>query len=382
MKTAVVILPTYNEKDNIGPLIDQIQTEFKQIKNYTMKILVVDDNSPDGTQSIVKKSQKKYSNLFLVTGEKQGLGRAYIRGMDYAIKSLKAQVVFEMDADFQHNPKQIPQFLDKIDQGYDIVIGARYIKGGSIPQNWGFHRKILSRAGNLLVRLMLMRFSHHEWTNGFRAIKVNTYKQVRNKLLEYTGYTFQVAFLHQAFLLNRKIGEIPNNFDSRRYGRSKIGSEYVKNLFLYLFKQTLTNPPRIVRFVIVGSIGALIQLSTLQLYRRPLPFQLAFFLSIETAIVSNFIFSNFWTFKDRKLTLTQVPLKFIQFNLASAGSILIQQAVAFFGETFIGLKPLFILSFINFSVDTGTMFAITGILIGMFWNFFAYSKIIWKKKNA
>lgn len=379
MKTAVIILPTYNERDNIAPLIAAIEDEFKGIKNYKMSILVVDDNSPDGTQNVVRQLIHRYPNVSLITGAKEGLGKAYIRGMDYAIQKLKADVVFEMDADFQHNPIQIPQFLKKLDEGYDIVVGARYIKGGSVPKNWGIHRKMLSRVGNLLVRTILMRFDHHEWTNGFRVIRRQTYQDVRTKLLDYTGYTFQVAFLHQAMLMGKKIGEIPNNFDDRRYGRSKIGAEYVKNLLLYLNAQTIKNPPRVLRFAIVGGIGAVIQLVSLQLYRRFTPFQLAFFFSIETAIVSNFIWSNLWTFADRKLSPPQIPSKFIQFNLASAGSIIIQQLVALIGENTIGLKPLFTTPGITLNVDTGMLYAILGIVIGMFWNFFAYSKIIWKK---
>ena len=97
-------------------------------------------------------------------------------------------------------------------------------------------------------------------------------------------------------------------------------------------------------------------------------------------IISNFIFSNLWTFADRKLKAKQVPAKFVAFNLASGGSILIQQVIAILGERYIGFYNLFTLPIIKFAVDTGTMFAVTGILVGMFWNFFAYSKIIWKKK--
>jgi dolichol-phosphate mannosyltransferase len=111
-----------------------------------------------------------------------------------------------------------------------------------------------------------------------------------------------------------------------------------------------------------------------------MPFQLAFFLAIETSILSNFTWNNLWTFKDRKLKPWQIPLKFIQFNLASGGSILIQQTIAFFGERFIGLYTLFGIPGTPYTIDTGAMFAATGILIGMFWNFFAYSHIIWKKK--
>jgi len=138
---------------------------------------------------------------------------------------------------------------------------------------------------------------------------------------------------------------------------------------------------RVFKFAFVGGIGALVQITTLNIYRLFMPFQLAFFLAIESSVTSNFIFNNLWTFSDRRLKVKQIPVKFIQFNLASSGSIIIQQIVAFIGENTIGLVPLFILPIINFNVDTGTMYAVIGILIGMFWNFFAYNKFIWKKKK-
>ena len=138
---------------------------------------------------------------------------------------------------------------------------------------------------------------------------------------------------------------------------------------------------RILKFVIVGGTGAMIQFTALHFYRQAFNFQLAFFLAIETAILSNFFLNNRWTFRDRKLSILQLPLKFLQFNLASGGSIFIQQIIAFVGEKYIGLYTLFGIPFTPFTIDTGAMFAVTGILVGMFWNFFAYTHIVWAKKK-
>src|SRR3989337_3815500 len=131
----VVINPTYNERENIGPLIEEEQKVFKKISKRVMHVVVVDDSSPDETHKVVEEKMTKFKNLHLAIGGKQGLGAAYIRGMDYAINQMRADVVFEMDADFSHYPKKIPEFLEKIDQGYDFVIGSRYIPCGSIPPN-------------------------------------------------------------------------------------------------------------------------------------------------------------------------------------------------------------------------------------------------------
>ena len=151
----VVIIPTYNEKGNLQKLIPILEEEvFPKIKNHAMNILIADDNSPDGTGEEVRKFMKKWKNIDINQGPKKGLGAAYVRAMSYAIDKVKAEVLFEMDADLQHDPKKIPDFLQKIDEGFDMVIGTRYSQGGSIPKNWPLKRKIFSIFGNMLVRTL------------------------------------------------------------------------------------------------------------------------------------------------------------------------------------------------------------------------------------
>jgi len=381
MKTAVVILPTYNERDNIGLLIDKVEQEFGQIKNYSMQVLVVDDNSPDGTQKVVRKKQQEFSNVSLLTGKKEGLGKAYIRGIDYAINKLNAHVVFEMDADFSHNPKKIPQLLEKLDQGFDIVVGARYIEGGSIPKNWGVHRKFLSRMGNTMVRTLLVQFKIHDWTSGFRALRVDVYKKVRSELTDFTGYTFQVAFLHKALRRGFKVAEIPIHFVDRRFGKSKIGPEYVINLLVYLVKQTLINPPRFFKFLVVGGFGFILQFISFRILRsfdlRP---SIATAISAEIAIISNFIWNNLWTFAERKITSAgRLVYKFFQFNLTSLGSLLIQAGISEVGTRMFGIAT--VMSLAGFALFSDDLYLMVGILIGLIWNYTMYSLVIWRKKK-
>lgn len=390
MKKAIVIIPTYNEKGNIAATVESLSNVFKEIKNWEMKILVVDDSSPDGTSELVVNLQKKFKFLeLLINKKKSGLGGAYLSGMNHAFNKLSADLVFEFDADLSHDPKKISAFLAKIDQGYDMVLGSRYIEGGSIPPNWGFHRKFLSVVGNLFINFLMFDFSIRDWTTGFRAIKKEVYLSVEKEMHSelFSGYTFQIGFLHKTLRKGFKIAEVPFEFKDRVVGNSKIGPEYIKNTLLYLMrvrvKELLKN--RLVKFVMVGAFGAMVQLIALQLWRLIFSteknFVFANFLSIETAIVSNFIWSNLWTFKDRKLEAKQIPLSFLTFNLSSGGSILIQTAIAAFTSNVIGLMPIFTVPLINFVVDTGTISAMIGIFIGMFWNFFAYNTFIWKKKK-
>jgi dolichol-phosphate mannosyltransferase len=388
-KKVVIIVPTYNEKGNIEQLVSLLNHHiFPQIpKQWLMEVLVVDDSSPDGTADLVKQLKKTHDNLHLkVNPVKAGLGNAYLKGMNYAINTLKAEVVFEFDADLQHDPNKIPVMLKKIDEGYDLVLGSRYIPGGGIPKNWGFNRKFLSIFGNIIIRTVITHFAIHDWTTGYRAIKANVVKDVLPELdyERFMGYTFQIGFLHKAVRKGYAITEVPFVFKDRKIGKSKLGSEYIKNTLLYILKVRIKEiiGSRIFKFMVVGVIGAIVQLTSLQLLRTSLTYQWSYFVSVELAVLSNFIWSNIWTFHDRTLPAQEIPVKFLQFNLASAGSIAIQQVLAFLGERYLGIFYLFTLPLLPIRVDTGLLIAVIGILIGMFWNFFAYSKIIWRAKAS
>jgi dolichol-phosphate mannosyltransferase len=237
----VVVTATYNEKENIGKFITVVEEEvFPKIKHYNMCLLVADDNSPDGTGDIVKDFMKKYPNLNISTGSKKGLGAAYMRAMSYAIQHMDADILISIDADFQHDPHSIPEFLKKIEQGYDIVCGTRYSHGGSIPKNWPLYRKAFSRVGNFTVRTITGRFHLHDWTTSFRAIKKDVFLQEKEKIQQFQGYTFIVAFLYKAILDGYKAGEVPIHFRNRNSGDSKIAPlEYIINLLKYVIYERL-----------------------------------------------------------------------------------------------------------------------------------------------
>jgi len=365
----VITIPTYNEVENIERLIEALESACQKLSHHEIMLLIVDDNSPDGTGKLVEKLQQKLKNITLLTGEKQGLGKAYLRGMDYATNKLKAEVVIEIDADFQHDPYAISKFIDKIDEGYDFVIGSRYIQGGSIPNNWSLFRKFLSRIGNLLVRFGLLTFSVHDWTSGYRAVKTWVYRNTREQLIGFNGYTFQVAFLHNALLSKAKVVEIPIQFGERKYGKSKIGSEYVRNLIIYLAKTRIreTMTPRFLKFLVVGTIGFCINTLVLELLVRVgIRPSIAGATGAELAIISNFTLNNIWTFREQKITsIRQIPGKFIIFNLASFGSVVIQATSIEIGTRLFGMT-------------TYRLFYVLGVGIGLLWNYFMYNRVVWQ----
>lgn len=331
----VIIIPTYNEKGNIERLITILEEEiFPKIKTHQMNILVADDTSPDGTGQVVRDLMKKYRNLDLITGPKEGLGAAYVRAMDYAVGKLKAEVMFEMDADLSHDPQKIPEFLEKIDGGYDLVVGARYIKGGSIPKNWGLHRKAFSVFGNLIVRVVLGRFWHHDFTTGYRALRKEVFEKIRPELTAFRGYTFQVSFLHKAMQQGFKIGEIPFHFVDRTLGKSKIAPrEYILDLLKYIFiarfLEILRSP--FPKYAVTGFMGYVINAVGLEFFFR-LGFSpgVAGAIGSELAIIWNFTLNNFWAFRKYQITeIRRIPIKFLQFNAVSFGSV----AIIFLSET-------------------------------------------------
>ena len=384
MNNVVIVIPTYNEAKNVSAVTSSLLKIFKKCPEYRISILFVDDNSPDGTGKIISDLSRKYSFVHLLNNRhKGGLGHAYKKGFIVAIDKYKADIIFEFDADLQHDESIIPEMLGEIKQGSDLVLGSRYINGGGIPGTWPWYRKFLSVGGNHFIRLVMGNFTIHDWTTGYRAIRSTVVKDILNIMhnTAFHGYTWQIGFLVKTISNGYKVSEVPFYFRDRTEGSSKLGPEYIFNTMRYIMKAKISEivNSRIFKFVITGGTGTLVQIVALYLYRLGLGYQLANFLSIETAIVSNFTLSNLWTFADRKLKATQVPGKFLQFNLASAGSILIQLVIAFLGEKLIGIHALFTVPVVKIGIDTGLIFSVIGILIGMFWNFFAYSHFVWKK---
>ncbi len=202
---------------------------------YEPELLVVDDNSPDKTADIVRNFMKTDERIHLLTGNKMGLGAAYIRGMKYAIEKLAAEVVVETDADFSHDPGDISRLISEIEKGATFVIGSRYIEGGKI-KNWSFFRHWLSGLGNIVVRKALGLQEVQDCTAGFRAIKTDLIKKVNLDSIKANGYAFQVWLLYSACKVGAKIKEVPVEFVDRQVGKTKLGFWDIIEGIIILFK--------------------------------------------------------------------------------------------------------------------------------------------------
>jgi dolichol-phosphate mannosyltransferase len=226
-----IILPTYGEADNISKLIADIE-DLK----LNASILVIDDSSPDGTTKIVQEEQCKYPNITLyVRPQKKGLGTAITEGFKIFLSAQNPpKYIFTMDADYSHNPQDIPQLLATMKEcDCGIVIGSRYVKGGKID-GWPFTRKIISKTANFIAKVSL-GLKLHDCTSGFRCYSTRFLKETVNDLHSYT-YEIQIETVRQAVLRKFNVKETPILFVNRKRGKSKLSLTEVKSYLSYTFR--------------------------------------------------------------------------------------------------------------------------------------------------
>lgn len=230
MKT-LIIIPTYNENQNISTLLDEIEKEISKFDNTS--ILIVDDSSTDGTIETVNKKIEHYKNIqILKRPEKLGLASAYIDGIKFGIKN-DFEYFVEMDADFSHNPKYLPTILENLKEN-DVVIGSRNIKGGSVV-GWGFLRNFISKGGSLYSRLIL-NCPINDLTGGFNGWSRNIIEKINLDNIISKGYSFQIEMKYKAFKNKAKILEFPIVFEDRKYGKSKMSKSIFFEAMLNILK--------------------------------------------------------------------------------------------------------------------------------------------------
>ncbi|MFC1555510.1 polyprenol monophosphomannose synthase [candidate division KSB1 bacterium] len=230
---ALVIIPTYNESDNIAKIIDAVLFQDDRVS-----VLVVDDNSPDGTADIVKGIRDGNSRVDLIVREgKMGLGTAYVAGFKYAIEK-KYDYVFEMDADFSHAPTEISNFLHEI-QSSDLVLGSRYIKGVNVV-NWPLRRLILSYGANIYTRI-ITNLPVKDGTGGYKCFRREVLESIDLDKVHSNGYAFQIEMTYKAWKKGFSIKEIPIVFIDRAEGSSKMSKKIVREAVWMVWKLRFLN---------------------------------------------------------------------------------------------------------------------------------------------
>ncbi|MBM9575661.1 glycosyltransferase family 2 protein [Leptospira sp. 201903070] len=373
-----VILPTYNEKENVPILLPKIA---KALQKHRYEILLVDDNSPDRTWEVAENLRKKYKDLFVLRRmESRGLSSAVLTGMSIA----KGKVFVVMDADLQHDESILPDLVKPIlDHKSDISIGTRYSNGGS-TQNWSWIRKGLSIFATVLAKLFLP-IPVSDPMSGFFAISKEYFEKTAEKINP-RGFKILLEFLHQSGMEPR-ISEVPFSFRSRKFGKTKLDGSVVRNYLVALLDLRFGKwiSPKFLLYSLVGSSGVFVNLfgfligesfhfpefSTPFLFLNPLHSSVLF--GIEISILSNFILNNYLTFYERRYDGFRIVQGLVLFHLVSLLGLLIQISVFQFLY-----HKVFIPEFHSSGILIKFFSDSLAILAAMITNYFLNLNVTWK----
>lgn len=392
----VVNIPTYNEKENVEEIIKKVLAVGKKIPQVDLHVLVSDSHSPDGTGEIVKKISRTNPRVHYLDVKDRGLGVGLIKGHRFAIDRIRADILAQMDGDLSHDPETLPQMLEYIQKGYDLVSGSRLMPGGK--NLLGRHRRLFTWGSSMYCRLSWGTLNLTEYTNSYRMFTKNLFQKIDFTKVPWRARTYiiQPAFLYAAIGAGAKIKEVPITFEDRKRGYSKAQIvAYTLDVLKFGVKARLQRSKTFVKFLIVGTTSYLLNAILLGLLNRgkiyfltvlPKPLlsfvpsveyapQLFFLtldrlfissvISIETSIILNFILHENWTFKSRSHE-GLIIIRFLKFNLTSIGSPLIQlTSILIFARIF------------NLHEQIGLA---VGVVIGLFFNYFVNIIWIWKAK--
>lgn len=229
MAKSLVVIPTYNEKENISKLVKEILG-----LGQGFHILIIDDNSPDGTGQVIDGLADEFKEVRVCHRKKKmGLGSAYLTGFGLALES-GFDYIIEMDADFSHDPKSLSKFLEMFNKGYDVVIGSRYIKGGGVS-NWSGDRKALSKYANIYARIVT-RLPVRDTTGGFNGYRRSVLETIDLESVRSNGYAFQIEMKYRAWKKGFKLVEFPIIFSERKHGKSKMGKQIIWEAFWIVWR--------------------------------------------------------------------------------------------------------------------------------------------------
>ncbi|MBO8174022.1 MAG: glycosyltransferase family 2 protein [Thermococcus sp.] len=316
-----VIVPTYNERENLEELVSRIS---KALESYGFEIVIVDDDSPDKTWEKAQELAQNYPVRVIRRTKEKGLSSAVIRGF----KEAKGDIFVVMDADLQHPPEVIPRLIEAIESGADIAIGSRYVKGGKV-ENWYWWRKLISKGAIMIGRVALPKIRNiKDPVSGFFALRREV---VENVELNPVGFKILLEILIKGKY--SKVVEIPYTFGLRKSGESKLSQKQIFNYLRHLYRLMKWEGEidRLIKFSIVGMSGIVVNQFFLWLFVEKVfgngleSYMLANILATELAILNNFTWNDLWTFKDLK----NKPLykRLFSFHLAALSGAFVQWVI-------------------------------------------------------
>ena len=233
-----LLIPTYNEAENIRTLLPEVAAILKKNSGVSLCVYVIDDNSPDGTQQEAESiAQTINGDNFCVRTvartHKEGLGKAYVHGFRHVLEAGNFDYVIQMDADLSHSPVYLSSFFNLANQGIDLVVASRYVEGGAVP-DWSWHRKLLSKLGNLYARTLLGS-TISDYTGGFNMFSTRLLQQIDFERLNSPGYGFLITLKYEALTKSRSVVQVPIVFVDRKSGESKMPLSTLANNFKLVF---------------------------------------------------------------------------------------------------------------------------------------------------
>ena len=390
----VVIIPTYNEEENVEEIINKVLACAKKMPAVDLHVLVSDSHSRDKTGQIVKRISQSNPRVHYLDVRERGLGIGLVKGHRFAIDKLKADILAQMDGDLSHDPSTLPLMVDYIGKGFDLVNGSRLMKGGKNLLGW--HRRLFTRGSSLYCKLSWGTFNLSEYTNSYRVFTKELFERINFSKVPWKSKTYiiQPAFLYAAIEAQAKIKEVPITFKDRKRGYSKTQIiAYMFDVLKFGVKVRLQRSKTFAKFLTVGFFSYLLnaivlgvlnrgQIYALTVLSKPLLFFIpaienapkilflaidrlfvASVISIELSIIFNFIFHDNWTFKSRSHT-GSVLVRFLKFNLTSAASPLIQL-----------VSILLFARLLHLHEQIGLA---VGVFVGLFFNYFANVLWVWK----
>ncbi|MDR0472088.1 MAG: glycosyltransferase family 2 protein [Treponema sp.] len=369
----LICIPTYNEVENIERLMFTLFKYLPPSEHHHFSVLIIDDNSPDGTANIVENLIKKYPDrlYILKRPEKQGLGKAYLAAFDWGL-SRGYDIFLEMDADFSHNPKYIPEMVKHI-QNYDVVIGSRNIKGGDV-EGWSFLRNCISKGGSLYSRIVL-RCSVKDLTGGFNMWTKNALLKIGLDRIMSEGYLFQIEMKYRAWRADCSIKEIPILFADRKAGLSKMSKKILFEALIKIWKiKKSVGDTAIDQFIKFGMTGGLGTITNLLLFFTfadkislpEIPISIVCFIIAGT---QNYIINHKWTFLTNTVNSRLSVKKWLAFLSGSLVGLIVNIVVMQ-------------LMIINLDLPFKFIAQACGIAAGMLINFFFSKFIVFKNKRT
>ncbi len=346
-----MVIPTYNERENLEELIIRINNA---LKGFKYEVVVVDDNSPDGTAELAEELSRRYPIKVVRRPGKLGLASAVLDG----VRACSGGLIVVMDADLQHPPELIPKMVYEALNGYDLVIASRYVEGGTIS-GWGIHRRLISRVAILLAKLLIPRARGvKDPISGYFLFRREVVSSVMNDLSP-RGFKILLELLVKGRY--SKVAEVPYEFRVRLRGRSKLGLgeliDYVVSLI------NLTPYLRLIKYLIVGAVGTAVNLGALYLLRYMLSVEhfIASAAAIEASIISNFVLHEHWTFRDRRAG--KWVFRLVKFHGSTLAAVVVQYITS---------------QALHYGLGVESVLAqLTGIVIGFAVNYALSNRYVW-----